>query len=227
MLYRSGNLDWHLAHALRPESTAAAAAAALVPLRPGSPRLKRVEPSKQDPGLRPAASFFKRESGDVRVFGSAIHRLFQQIEWIETFDLERAIQAWRATATEPAAVLRDVEQQFRASLAVSEVRQALSRPAGEVVLWREKAFELLLDGQLLAGQFDRVVIHRGLHSRVEQVSLFDFKSNRVESESALHFTANNYREQMALYAAALRRILGPAPIATCLVFTRVGRVVGV
>jgi len=191
----------------------------------GAARLKRVEPSKHDPGVRPAASLFKRESGDVRVFGSAIHRLFQQIEWIETFDLEQAIATWRATATEPAAVLRDVERQFRASLASAEVRQALSRPTGDVVLWREKAFELLHEGQLLAGQFDRVVIYRGPSNKIEQVSLFDFKSNRVDSEVALHFTADKYRDQMALYAAALRHILGPAPITTRLVFTRVGRVV--
>jgi len=123
-------------------------------------------------------------------------------------------------------VLRDVEQQFRTSLAATEVRQALSRPTGEVVLWREKAFELLHNGELLAGQFDRVAIHRGPNKKIEQVSLFDFKSNRVENDAALAFTANKYREQMALYAAALRHILGPTPITTSLVFTRVGRVVG-
>jgi ATP-dependent helicase/nuclease subunit A len=255
ILYSTGNSDWHLMHELRPKPAASAVAAQPpAPLSPGAARLKRVEPSQHDPGVQPAASFFQRESGDVRVFGSAIHRLFQQIEWIETFDAEQAVQAWRATATEPMAVLRDVEQQFRKSLASEEVRQALSREhamslereatekpehtannasvpsvaacsGSRLVLWREKAFELLHEGQLLAGQFDRVVIHRGPNNKIERVSLFDFKSNRVESEAALHFTVDKYRDQMALYAAALRHILGPAPITTCLVFTRVGRVV--
>ena len=175
--------------------------------------------------MRPAKALFSREAGDVRVFGSAIHRLFQQIEWIETFDIEQAIQAWRATALEQTAVLRDAEQQFRASLASEEVRQALRRPTGDVVLWREKAFELLLDGELLAGQFDRVLFARDAAGVTQQITLLDFKSNRVEGEAALHFTAGKYCEQMALYAAALRRILGPAPVTTSLVFTRVGRVV--
>ena len=249
-LFCSGNTFWYTRYESKPAATAAAASKAPASLALGSPRLKRVEPSKHDPGVRPAASIFKRESGDVRVFGSAIHRLFQQIEWIETFNIEQAIATWRATATEPAAVLRDVERQFRASLSSAEVRQALSRPAGDVVLWREKAFELLHEGQLLAGQFDRVVIEHAAETggassaspsrrrgappsiaatcpgNVRQATLLDFKSNRVESEAALHFTADKYRNQMALYAAALRHILGPAPIATCLVFTRVGRVVG-
>ena len=225
LLYQSGNPSWHTAHEPKAKPPAAAPADAPATLSLGTPRLRRVEPSKQDPGVRPAKSLFSREAGDVRVFGSAIHRLFQQIEWIETFDVEQAILAWRATALEQTAVLRDAERQFRASLASEEVRQALRRPAGDVVLWREKAFELLLDGELLAGQFDRVVIHRSLNNKIEQVSLLDFKSNRVESEAALHFTAGKYREQMALYAAALGRILGPAPITISLVFTRVGRVV--
>ena len=132
--------------------------------------------------------------------------------------------AWRASATEAATVLRDVEQQFRASLAAPEVRQVLQRPTGEVELWREKAFELLREGELLAGQFDRVEIHRQ-DGRIRQVALFDFKSNRVEHDAALLRAAEQYREQMGLYAHALRRILGPVHITTSLIFTRAGRVV--
>ena len=243
-LYHAGDPSWHTRHELLPIAATITAASAPAILPPGTPRLKRIEPSKQDPGTRPAAACFKREAGDVRVFGSAIHRLFQQIEWIETFDVDQALKTWRATATEPAAVLRDVEQQFRTSLNTTEVRQALRRPAGDAILWREKPFELLHEGQLLAGQFDRVVIEyapqplslttevdrtgRRASPRaadVRQVSLFDFKSNRVESEPALKFAAEHYREQMALYTAALRHILGPAPITTQLIFTRIGRVV--
>ena len=117
-----------------------------------------------------------------------------------------------------------MEQQFRASLAAPEVRQVLQRPAGEVELWREKAFELLREGELLAGQFDRVEIHRQ-DGRIRQVALFDFKSNRVEHDAALQRAAGQYREQMGLYAQALRRILGPVSVTTSLIFTRAGRVV--
>lgn len=225
-LYLSGTPDWYTAHTRHPPAAASTAGSQPpATLSLGAARLKRVEPSKQEAGVRPAASFFKREAGDVRVFGSAIHRLFQQIEWLETFDLEQAVQSWRASATEPAAVLRDVEQQFRASLAAPDVRQALSRPPGDVVLWREKPFELLLHGELLAGQFDRVLFARDAAGVTQHITLLDFKSNRVENVAAILFTAGNYREQMALYTAALRRILGPAPVTAQLVFTRVGRVV--
>ncbi|MFZ4394752.1 MAG: UvrD-helicase domain-containing protein [Kiritimatiellia bacterium] len=223
-LYLAGDPAWHTARPVKRAPVVLAPVGVPAPLPLGVARLKRVEPSKQDPGAQPANTFFLREAGDVRVFGSAIHRLFQQIEWLETFEVEAAVAVWRASATETATVLRDVEQQFRASLAAPEVRQVLQHPAGEVELWREKAFELLREGELLAGQFDRVVIHRQ-DGRIRQVALFDFKSNRVEHDAALLRAAGKYREQMGLYAQALRRILGPVAITTSLIFTRAGRVV--
>jgi ATP-dependent exoDNAse (exonuclease V) beta subunit len=96
-------------------------------------------------------------------------------------------------------------------------------------LWREKAFELMLDGSVVAGQFDRVVIGHDAGGRPVNATILDFKSNRIESDDALHRTATaaGYRDQLGLYATALQRILGPSltHIAQALLFTRAGRVV--
>jgi ATP-dependent helicase/nuclease subunit A len=229
VLSRAGQADWYTGiDGGRTQAPATAeAAATLRPLRPGKPRLVRREPSKLDPIARPAAALFSREAGDVLVFGTAIHRLFQRVEWVETLDVAHSVAAWRACSTEPAPVLRDAEQQFRASLDQPDVRQALARPTMPCVLWREKPFELTLDGGVVAGQFDRVVIEHDAGGRPVAATILDFKSNRVEGDDALQRTAANYRDQLALYATALRRILGPSVmrVTTALLFTRAGRVV--
>lgn len=227
VLFRSGDVNWHLARPLRAEKIAVAKTAAeTAPLLPGAShlRLQRIEPSQTETVSRPAALCFQREAGDVRLFGTAIHRLFQQIEWLETFDVERTIAAWRASATEPEIILRDVERQFRTSLSAPDVQRALRRPDGDCTLWREKPFELLHQGKLLAGQFDRVVMERDCAGRATRATILDFKSNRVESDAALAKAAAHYHEQMALYAAAMRHIIGDIPVTTALLFTRAGRV---
>jgi ATP-dependent helicase/nuclease subunit A len=229
VLFRAGQAEWYAGRKkVRPNAPHAVPDAATpAMLRAGPPRLARREPSKLDLVTRPAAALFNREAGDVLAFGTAIHRLFQRVEWLDTLDVDRIVTTWRASATETAPILRDAEKQFRASLDRPDVRQALTRPPGPCVLWREKAFELMLDGSVVAGQFDRVVIGHDAGGRPVDATILDFKSNRIESDDALHRTAAGYRDQLGLYATALRRILGPSltHIAQALLFTRAGRVV--
>ena len=230
VLFRSGAAGWYAGRtppAATPSATAPPEAASRPAWRSGTPRLVRREPSRLETVTRPAASLFKRETGDVLAFGTAIHRLFQMIEWLDGLDIDASVASWRASAMESATVLRDAERQFRDSLAQPEVRRALTRPAGSCLLWREKPFELMVDGVALAGQFDRVVILCDARGNPTTASILDFKSNRIESDDALRQTADHYREQLGLYAAALRRILGPGlgAVAQSLLFTRAGRVV--
>ncbi len=192
----------------------------------------RREPSKDHSEDRafPAQWLFKSESGDVRVFGSAIHRLFQKIEWIEDADIERVISGWRAEAAEPASLLDNVEQQFRLCLANADVRRQLSRPAGaaRTEVWREAPFDLVLESEgirhLMSGRFDRLVVERDAAGQPLRATVFDFKSNRVETVSDLHEAADGYAGQMAGYARAAARLLGlpPAQVAIVLLFTRTG-----
>jgi ATP-dependent exoDNAse (exonuclease V) beta subunit len=91
----------------------------------------RREPSKEHAEERafPAPWLFSLEAGNVRAFGSAIHRLFERIEWLEDADIERLIAVWRAESVEPATLLADVERQFRTCLANPDVQRRLARPA--------------------------------------------------------------------------------------------------
>ena len=176
-------------------------------------------------GGRLAASVFDRVSGDVLRFGSAIHRLFESVAWSDSADVDAIVRAWRAGAEESYEVLRDAEQQFRCSMQSGEVVEALRKPTGDVVLWREKAFELILDGALVAGQFDRVVLLRDAAGSYVSAEITDFKSNRVEADEDVGPVAERYVEQMMMYRQALAKITGLplSAVRAALLFTRAAR----
>jgi len=192
----------------------------------------RREPSKEHAEGRafPAQWLFNAESGDVLSFGSAIHRLFQKIEWIEDADIGRVVAEWREESSEPELFLADVERQFRVCLINDEVRRKLARPVGTAgaEVWREAPFDLVLESKgrkyLMSGRFDRLVVERDADGRPIRATVFDFKSNRVESEGALLEAADGYASQMADYARAAARLLGlsVSQVSTVLLFTRTG-----
>ncbi|MEI6219260.1 MAG: 3'-5' exonuclease, partial [bacterium] len=197
-----------------------------------SPEVPRREPSKDHAGSRslPAAWLFGEKSGDVLAFGSAIHRLFQRIEWFEDTNAESIIAEWRKEDTGTAALLDEVAQQFRSCLAKEEVRRMLARPAGaaRVDVWREAPFNVVINvsgqRQIMAGRFDRLVVERDACGLPVKATVFDFKSNIIEKASDLNKAADGYASQMDDYARAASRLLGleRERISTVLLFTRSG-----
>jgi ATP-dependent helicase/nuclease subunit A len=233
VLYASGDPAWFERPAGRPAPLPAPAA-----VRPAQVTFEieaiRREPSKDRAEDRPfpAPWLFGEDAGGVRAFGSAIHRLFERIEWIEDADIEGVVAAWREEAMESAAVRRDVEAQFRNCAASPEVRAVLARPAGAArcEVWRETPFDWVRetgDGpEIVTGRFDRVVVERDASGRPLRATVVDFKSNRVADERQMAETAEGYRGQMRDYAAAAARLLGlpAAAVKAKLLFTRLGRV---
>jgi ATP-dependent helicase/nuclease subunit A len=232
-LFACGDPGWY---GKGPSCTAAAPVpvAAALPLV-FAPRIIRHEPSKELGAARtlPAQWIFSLESGDVRVFGSALHGLFQKIEWLETTDVDRLITEWRATAAGSPAILGDVERQFRDCLARDEVRRCLARPAGDAVVWTEAPFDLLVEREgeqrILSGRFDRLVVERDAAGRVKGATVVDFKSDRVQTEGELQDRAAGHVTQMRDYMQVAAQLLGisPAAVKSVLLFTRIGRVVAV
>jgi len=229
-LFATGDSEWYR----QPGRTAQIPPAPLpVPARVTyAAEVARREPSKEHAEGRafPARWLFGVESGDVRAFGSAIHRLLQKIEWIEDADIECVVGEWRKAAAESETFLADVERQFRFCLANDEVRRKLARPVGAArsEVWREAPFDLVLESgdkkYLMSGRFDRLVIERDSEGKPVRATVFDFKSNRVETEADLREAAEGYAGQMADYARAAARLLGlPAEqVASILLFTRTG-----
>ncbi len=169
----------------------------------------------------------------MRAFGSAIHRLFQKIEWFEETDLERLIAEWRQESAESATLLGDVERQFRACLENGDVQSALSKPvfagAGAAEVWREAPFNLLVktggQKQLISGRFDRLVGERDGTGLPGRATIIDFKSNRIATDQQVLEAARGYAGQMLDYTRAAAQLLGLSPehVTATLLFTRLGR----
>lgn len=198
------------------------------------PILRRREPSKEHDAnaVIRASWLFDRESGDIRAFGSAIHRLFQRIHWIEETDIEALVQVWRRESPESEQILTDAEAQFRYCLNQPEVRHLLSKPPAPVraEVWREVPFEVRVElngePQIIGGRFDRLVLEGEPSGKPQGVTIVDFKSNLVDTEQKMLEVAAGYVGQMRDYALAAS-CLFDVPlerITSLLLFTRLGRV---
>ena len=139
--------------------------------------------------------------------GQAIDELFEKVSWIDEADTEYLIQEWQASTRASDETTQRAIEQFRKATASTEVRQALSRPEGNVVLWKEKHFEIVLEDQWITGVFDRVTIMMSPDGKPAHATIIDFKSNEIKNDIELVSTAEYYRWQLTLYAEALARML--------------------
>jgi RecB family exonuclease len=134
------------------------------------------------------------------------------VDWSDTADPEAAAAAWSAGFSGTEGLRRRVLAAFGDLLRSAEVRAALARPPGDVTLWREKRFDIVIDGsRLVSGVFDRVVIRRDGDGRVAGAEVLDFKTDRMATPADPQNAERKYRPQLALYAQALGRILGLEP----------------
>ena len=146
-------------------------------------------------------------------FGSAVHGVFECIEW------------WNDAAKAKMETLRESEadavEVVEKCLEAKEIA-ALFRNDGDLVaVWRERAFELVMEGEICSGVFDRVVVRDG-HAEV-----IDFKTDRVKSETDITGAVDRHRGQLEWYRRALVQLTGlaEAQIACRLLFTHPRRVV--
>ena len=157
---------------------------------------------------RRASRLFEAESSDIMAFGSAIHELLEQVEWIEEADIEKIIAEWEPMSTYDPDVTREVITQFRACMETKEIRGVLSRPAGCVDCpWREKRFEIVLNSQLVSGAFDRVTIVRDADGQPISAAIMDYKSSVVDTDETIARKVEDYTPQMTAYREALSAIL--------------------
>lgn len=121
--------------------------------------------------------------------GTSAHAAYAAVEWID-----------------PAAPRDDLERRILST----DWRTAFVRPSAEAQVWRERSYELYVDGVWETGQFDRVVFTGAGEDRAAIV--YDFKTNaRHPSEDEAAFAARmaeTYAGQMAAYRRALAKLTG-------------------
>ena len=133
---------------------------------------------------RPSESFraglrgdflFSENFGKAARRGSAAHARYEEIEWLDS------------------------------SGAANDFERALVKPSAGATLWRERAYELFVDGKWESGQFDRVVFE-GTGSDRSAV-IYDFKTDaKVAGETDSAF-ANRIRQEYLFQLESYRKAL--------------------
>ena len=163
----------------------------------------------------------------ARLLGSAVHAMFELVAWLDDgTPTQHALTACARRLGATAAEADEAVALFERTLEHDEVREALShgRYPADARVWNERAFaEVGGDPRaLVRGRIDRLVAWDA------GAEVVDFKTDRVDA-TGLTEAAEGYRGQLDAYRAAAARLLGldPAAVRTTLVFTHMGRVVGV
>ncbi len=228
VLYQAGDPRWDRGTDRRSGPTAAAPAPPVVPLAPirlapaeGTEQRgwRTIRPSDLENGGRVrAARLLELEDTEAQRFGTLIHAWFEQVTWTgeplppdeELLRIGARVvpdqeETWYAASLEA----------FRGMLELPGVRDALQRPetvvpdeeqeAPAVELWRERPFVARVDGALMQGIFDRVVLHRR-SEEVTAAEILDFKTDEVSSDD-LSPLVETYRPQLEAYRRALSVLL--------------------
>jgi hypothetical protein len=96
-------------------------------------------------------------------------------------------------------------------------------------VWREKTFEVVLDGMWITGVFDRVAIERNAKGRAIAALVIDYKTDRAASEGDVVAAVMRHGAQLNLYRRVVSVLTGlPTKAVTCeLLLTRLRRRVSV
>ena len=181
----------------------------------GRARPTRRTPSGSETSVVTARQLFSRGGRFARAYGTLVHALFEQIEWLDEMKDEHLARAWAAVPCADDGARSRAEDEARRCLAAPEARAILSRPSPRAECWREKRFEILLDGEWLSGTFDRVMVEP------DRATILDFKTDKLETDEAFAARVEGYRPQLQTYREVLARMTGlpPSAIECRLLFT--------
>jgi len=191
--------------------------------------LKTVTPSGAEQRTVFAGTLFRGGSDSAAKTGTAVHELFEKLEWYDTAEPETICSEWRKQADYPDRTIAAATDVFLKSLKHPELRSSLKKPSAVAGLWREKRFELIIDGTWIRGEFDRVTLVKDSSGEIAEAAILDYKTDNINSDEDLMRVVLTYSPQLKLYRKALSLLMKlPAEkISLNLAFVRIGRVVGI
>jgi ATP-dependent helicase/nuclease subunit A len=177
-------------------------------------------PSGTKAGVVTGAALFGAASAGAASFGTAMHKAFAAVEWGGV--TPAVLAAWNGAGLGDA-----VAAEARVCVESSGVAGVFAHKPGAEV-WRERMFEIVLDGAWITGAFDRVVLKRDSLGQVIEATVYDFKTDRVVTGGEAEVAAR-YTGQMAVYrqAAACLTRLSATRVKCVLVLTALCRTVEV
>jgi ATP-dependent helicase/nuclease subunit A len=146
-----------------------------------------VLPSRASAKAVNAASLLGEAS--VLAAGSEVHRALAKISWMD--------DGLPDFGDLPASADRSI----RAFLKTKTAMRVFKKPATPHSLWRERAFDVMIDGQWISGAFDRVVVYLGDAGEPVRAAIYDFKTGEGDIAGA-------YQDQMNLYRRSLSCLIG-------------------
>ncbi len=169
-------------------------------------------PSAMKTGEWDGGGLFALEGGEAADFGRMVHGLLAQVEWAGAADALGRKPAWRQGGAAGTEALECLE--------AGELAVVWDKPAGLAQVWREQAFEIVLEGEWITGVFDRVVLQQDEAGRFTQAVVYDFKTDRI-GEAGLGRAAGRHQGQIQLYRRVLSILAGlpEEAVAAELVFT--------
>ncbi len=230
--FAKGDADWHKSITVAvPESKGEPETGRLNPAAVRkSTRFPPRRPSEEKAGAVEAGRIFSLEGRGGADFGTAVHELFADVEWVGEGGADKFAAAWRARSAASETGPGEAIEEVLACLHAPELAAVWARPTGAagVEVWRERAFEVVLDGAWVTGVFDRVVVERDITGRAVRATVFDFKTDRLEDDGEA-VSLQRHAKQLELYRRATAVLAGLAVTAvTCeLVLTRWRRLVNV
>jgi ATP-dependent helicase/nuclease subunit A len=213
--WTSGDADWHTKLAAPAEPRKISQEIGLVKAEAAgrAPRRLARQPSAEKTGVVAAARVFAPEGAVAADFGTKVHALLAEVEWVGEGGGEKFAEAWmmRGGAGEEAL----------ACLRAPELAAVWTRP-DRAEVWRERAFEVVIGGAWVTGVFDRVVVERDQAGRAVRATVFDFKTDLVAGEADVAAAVARHAGQLNLYrqVAAVLTGLDMAAVACELVLTR-------
>ena len=154
---------------------------------------------------------FRPEGAEARDLGTRVHALFEQIGWLAPGGSPQFADADPADVRLVAAFLKNTRN-----------RAFFEKPAGDVELLREQAFEAILGGKWLSGKIDRLHLEKDKAGKPVRARILDFKTDRAPNPARHRAQMEDYRLAVSMLFA-----LPPAQIACTLLFVRTGDAVEV
>jgi hypothetical protein len=189
-----------------------------------APGLSLVRPSRLGEAERrlEVGDLLRLDGSEERRRGILLHAWLREVEWLDDgTPADEVLEgvARRVAPHAPTPWLGERREELRRILAAPAVRRALSRPprerGEEVELWRERPFAQVVEGRLLHGVLDRVVVVRRRGSAIG-ADLLELKTDAAAGfggAGPVDAAVERYRPQLEAYRAALAAMLGVLPTA--------------
>jgi ATP-dependent helicase/nuclease subunit A len=184
---------------------------------PAVPRRTARRPSGETGGTVAASRLFAFKQSGAAEFGREVHACLAEVEWGSA----ASIDAWALSWVEKGLAGAEAVACLRAE----ELRHLWACPAAGAEVWREREFEIVLEGDWVTGVFDRVVVERDGRGRVVRATVYDFKTDGLEAPTEVAAAMNRHAGQVNLYRRVMARLAGLAlsEVRCELVFTRLRR----